>query len=291
MSETATTIIKLLSALTSPKAAIKYISVAIFIVISWKYFSELAQFFGTPDENLSIVVLLVGIGLGSLIGQLITWICEIVWNAISQLIEAKHREEKLAEEKLEKERITIEKNENIIKRYHEAFAHFSWEQKEKMRVLTLRDITLDLSNDSFKALHENGYINALSQISRTTYLVKINPAIKKITSDTWASEIESHVDEFFFNMTPEKSKTLELLEYRDVEDDSVIDFDPNEAISGHWICIYKEGEDDCGYWLSFRSYYTDKFSERTGKTYQDETWIKKDRITMSSDDLETKLNA
>lgn len=76
MSETASTIIKLFSALTSPKAAVKYLSVS--IVISWKYFSELAKFLGTPEENISIVVLLAGVGLGSIVRQIIIWLGEMV---------------------------------------------------------------------------------------------------------------------------------------------------------------------------------------------------------------------
>lgn len=89
LSETATTIIMLLSALTSPKAAVKYISVAVSIVVSWKYFSELAKSFGTAEENISIVVLLAGIGFGSIFGQIITWVGELVWSFVNEKIEAK----------------------------------------------------------------------------------------------------------------------------------------------------------------------------------------------------------
>ncbi|MCW4153258.1 hypothetical protein OM427_27465 [Halomonas sp. 18H] len=78
MSETASTIIKLFSALTSPKAAVKYLSVSVSIVISWKYFSELAKPLGTPEENISIVVLLAGVGLGSMVRQIIIWLGEMV---------------------------------------------------------------------------------------------------------------------------------------------------------------------------------------------------------------------
>lgn len=278
MSETATTIIKLLSALTSPKAAVKYISVAAFIVVSWKYFSDLANSFGTPDENISIVVLLAGVGLGSIVGQIITWIGEWIWKSISKKLDANKLAKQAIEEKAENDRRKAKENDAILKRYTESFGHLGWEPKEKLRELTLRDITLDFSNLAFKALLENKYIKAVSQISSQTYLVTLNPILTEVTKNTWEQEIKSHVDDYFFEITPEKARILELMEFREVDDDSIIDFDIKFTVSPYCSCIRREAEDENGFWLCFRSYHLDEFSKRTGKEYQDETWIDKKRI-------------
>lgn len=185
MSETATTIIKLLSALTSPKAAVKYISVAVLIVVSWNYFSELAKSLGTPEENISIVVVLAGVGLGSIAGQIVTWIGEFFWNFINQKLETMKLAKQAIEEKTANDLKIAKENESLLQKYRKSFPHLDREQKEKLRVLSLRDITLDFSKTPFKALFENKYVIVISQTSNQTYLVRLNPVITKETKTTW----------------------------------------------------------------------------------------------------------
>lgn len=281
MSETATTIIKLLSALTSPKAAVKYISVAVFIVVSWKCFSELAKSLGTPEKNISIVVLLAGVGFGSIAGQIFTWIGEFSWNFINGKLEAAKLAKQAIEEKSANDLKRAKENERLLQKYTESFPHLGWEQKEKLREMTLRDITLDFSNMLFKALLENKYVNVISQISNMTYLVRLNPVIAEVTKTTWEQEIKENVDDYFRNMTPEKQKILELMEFREEDDDSVIEFDIKSTVSPYYSCIRREAEDENGFWLCFRSYYLNEFAKRTGKEYQDESWIDKSRISLS----------
>lgn len=84
MSETAGTIIKLLAALTSPKACVKYITVAVTLLISWKYLEPVISETQISKEQLSIVLLLLGVGCGSLVGQAISWATEFYGNNISQ---------------------------------------------------------------------------------------------------------------------------------------------------------------------------------------------------------------
>lgn len=286
MSETATTIINLLSALTSPKAAVKYISVAVFIVVSWSYFSELAKIFGTPDENIGIVVLLAGVGLGSIVGQIISWIGEWIWKSISSVLDSKRLAEQAVKEKSEDDLRIAKENEAILKKYTKSFGHLDWEQKEKLRELTLRDLTLEFSHLGFKSLLENKYIKVVSQISNKKYLVTLNPILTESTKSTWKKEIEDHVDEYFFEMTPEKHRILELMEDREADDESTIDFDIKSILRPYYSCIRKEAEEENGFWLCFRSHYLDEFSKRTGKEYQDEIWIDKNRIVTPSSNEE-----
>lgn len=280
MNETATTIIKLLSALTSPKAAVKYISVAVFIVVSWKYISELAKSLGTPEENISIVVLLAGVGFGSTAGQIVTWIGELFWNFVNGKLEAAKLAKQAIEEKAANDLKLDNENKRLLQKYTESFPHLDWESKENLRRLTLRDITLDFSNMAFKALLENKYINVVSQISNTTCLVRLNPIVVEVTKKTWEQEIKENVDDYFREMTPEKQKVLWLMECREEDDDSIIDFDIKSTVSPYYSCIRREAEDENGFWLCFRSYYLDEFAKRTGKEYQDESWIDKSRTSL-----------
>lgn len=278
MSETATTIIKLLSALTSPKAAVKYISVAASIVLSWGYLSNLAKSFGTPDENVSIVVLLAGVGVGSIVGQIISWFGDVIWQFVNSKIQSKRLAKQAREEIIENEQKKEKANQVLVQRYTKSFLHFDWEQKKNLRELTLRDVTLDLSRVNLKALLDNKYIKVVSQISRNTYLVTLNPAIFELTRDAWKKEIKDHVDEFFYDLTPEKLRVLELMEDRANEDNSTISVDIESVVSPFHSCIEKEAEDDTGFWLSFRSNYLSEFEERTNNEYLDEVWIDRKRI-------------
>ncbi|MFD1878892.1 hypothetical protein ACFSF3_19020 [Vibrio chagasii] len=64
MSESAATIIKILSALTSPKASIKYLSVGIFMLIAWGSIQSVVDNYGVPSEHRSIIALFIGLGAG-----------------------------------------------------------------------------------------------------------------------------------------------------------------------------------------------------------------------------------
>ena len=80
MSETAGTIIKLLAALTSPKACVKYLTVAISLYISWLYLAPNFTDLEITSEQKSLILLLIGLGSGSLSGHFISEISAYFWN-------------------------------------------------------------------------------------------------------------------------------------------------------------------------------------------------------------------
>jgi len=139
VSETASTIIKLLSALTSPKACIRYIAVAVFIVLSWQYLNELLIELGLPEEQLSIVVLLIGVGIGSLIGQTLTFLGTKIWDSIYKAIQTKKTDKAKVLALAEKQAQEEANNRRLIQRYENSLSHLNWDQKEKLRELTLRE--------------------------------------------------------------------------------------------------------------------------------------------------------
>jgi len=280
MSETATTVIKLLSALTSPKAAVKYISVAIFIGISWKYFCGPARSFEIPEENISIVVTLAGVGLGSIVGQIISWSGEWFWKSISAKLDARNLEKIKTAEELENNLNKNKENKNLIKIYTKSFPHLHISAKHRLIELTREDITLNLEDKDYKALRTNKYIEIVSHISDKNYLVTLNPVIAEATSAAWEKEVKEKVDKYFLDMTPEESKVLELMEINETGNDSVINLDIVSAISLYHPYVDRQDEEDKGLWLRLRPYYRDEFSRRTGKEYQDDTWIDANRITL-----------
>jgi hypothetical protein len=93
MSETAVTVIKLLAALTSPKACVKYLTVAIALYLSWLYLAPNFADLEITSEQKSLILLLIGLGSGSLVGHFLSEISAFFWN--------KHKEkrDKTKEEK------------------------------------------------------------------------------------------------------------------------------------------------------------------------------------------------
>ena len=273
MSETASTIVKLLSTLTSPKASVKYISVAIFLTLSWTISKDFSATVEIPGENITIIVLLFGVGVGSLVGHFLVFIFDFTFNYISRII--KERNEKL---------ILQEQNKALINKFTTSFPHFRWEQSEKIRHLTRHNLTLDFSSSAMKSLYENGYVKVISNISVNDHLVKLNPILIDEVSNSWKEEMDSNVDNFLKEKKQLKLKILELMEVGSSNSNEIY-FDISGTIASHNSCIVKEAEDDTGFFLTFKPYYNEAFQIRTGKAYKEETWIDRSRIKFTSEQV------
>ncbi|SBT60915.1 Uncharacterised protein [Plesiomonas shigelloides] len=281
MSETAGTIIKLLAALTSPKACVKYITVAVTLLISWKYLEPVISETQISKEQLSIVLLLLGVGCGSLVGQAISWAAEFLWKKHKSKKEAALKQEMELEE-AKRERIEKEQNEKLLlTKIQSSFEHLHFEQKSTLRKLTLKNETLDMSESNNSALEKNGYIQRLVHVRVTDYLTQINPLISDFIKEQWSAEKESKVKSFLeYNYHAEK--LLELLEENNQVNDFLVDKEVLKSTSRYSECIrgqYDDRENSTGYWLWFEDYLLEAFEKKTGKSYVDEAFISLQRIT------------
>ncbi|MDC0534731.1 hypothetical protein OAO18_02865 [Francisellaceae bacterium] len=281
MSETAGTIIKLLMALTSPKACVKYIAVAVALLISWKYLEPVISETQISKEQLSIVLLLLGVGCGSLVGQAMSWATEFLWTQYASKKEAALKKEMELKE-AERERIEKEDKEKLLlAKIQSSFEHLHFEQKVTLRKLTLKNETLNMSESNNSALEKNGYIQRLVHVRVTDYLTQINPLVSDFVKEQWAAEKELKLKSFLeYNEYAEK--LLELLEEDNQDRDFHVDEDVLKSTSRCSECV--RGEDDDrenskGYWLWFEDYLLEEFEKKTGKTYVDEAFISLQRIT------------
>lgn len=281
MSETAGTIIKLLAALTSPKACVKYITVAITLLISWKYLEPVISETQISKEQLSIVLLLIGVGCGSLVGQAISWAAEFLWKKYTSKHEAalkKEMELESAEHKrIEKE----EKKRLLLTNIQSSFEHLHFEQKATLRKLTLKSETLDMSEPNNSALEKNGYIQRLVHVRVSDYLTQINPVVSNFVKEQWAAEKGLKVKSFLEH-NDYAEKLLELLEEDNQDKDFHVDKEVLKGASRYSGCV--RGQDDdrensTGYWLWFEDYLLEEFEKKTGKSYVDEAFISLQRIT------------
>lgn len=281
MSETAGTIIKLLAALTSPKACVKYITVAVTLLISWKHLEPVISETQITTEQLSIVLLLLGVGCGSLIGQVISWSIETLWKQHKSKKETAFTL-KMELEEAELQRIKDEeKQKRLLEKIQSSFEHLHFEQKATLRKLTLKNETLDISESNNSALEENGYIQRLVHVRVSDYLTQINPLISDFVKKQWAAEKELKV-KGFLQYSEHAEKLLELLEEQNQDKALSVDKSILASTSRYSGCI--QGDDDdrknsTGYWLWFDNYLLEEFEKQTGKSYLDEVFIPLKRIT------------
>ena len=281
MSETAGTIIKLLAALTSPKACVKYITVAVTLSISWKYLEPVISETQISKEQLSIVLLLLGVGCGSLVGQAISWVTEFLWKQHKSKKEAALKQEMELEE-AKREGIEKEQKEKLLlAKIQSSFEYLHFEQKSTLRKLTLKNETLDMSDSNNSALEKNGYIQRLVHVRVTDYLTQINPLISDFIKEQWSAEKESKVKSFL-DYNDHAEKLLELLEEDNQGKDFPVDKEVLKSTSRYSEGVRGQDEDrenSTGYWLWFEDSLLEEFEKKTGKSYVDEAFISLQRIT------------
>lgn len=273
MSETAGTLIKLLSALTSPKASVKYISVGIFLVLSWKYLDSTLASLGAPKEHHSLIVLLIGLGIGSLIGQAIYVVVSFIWGKIETSIQDK-KEKKKQDELLKVQRHSEdERNKEFLEGFIKAFEHFPYWKKDALRSLIDREQRMEWGLDYVDSLKNNKYIIRTTNIDGDTDLYKIHPAIRDFVKKQWEKEIDSNMADFFRNLTPEKYELIEVMKFTEEEFKGPISHACANLVNPFHPCFTREAEDDVGFYISFRDPYCSLFNKKTGLELIDEVYI------------------
>jgi hypothetical protein len=275
MSETAGTVIKLLSALTSPKASIKYISVGVFLVVSWKYLDSTLTSLGAPKEQQSLIALLIGLGIGSLVGQIIYILIETIWNKIEFYFKA--REENIKKEKIENEKLAIiqEKNEKLLVVFKKAFEHFPYFKKDVLRSMLEKEQRLEWNLEYVDSLKSNQYIIKTANIDSDTDLYTLNSAIQNYIEEQWKEETKLNMNDFFGEITPEKKELIEVMKYTEVEFQGAIS---KSCLHTMPPCLIKEAEDKAGFYISFRTPYYELFSEKLGVELNQEVYISNDWV-------------
>lgn len=281
MSETAGTIIKLLAALTSPKTCAKYITVALSLFLSWKYLEPAITETKVSKEQLSIIILLFGVGIGSIVGHFVSLGFGVIWSKHeankNEKLQAKELEGKKEEERIKKEKEKL----LILAKIKKSFEHLHYEQKNTLRELTLGNKTLDISKSNNSALKENDYIQILVHVRVADYLVQINPIIIDFIKTQWGAEKESKVKGFIAH-NEHANVLLNLLDENNQENEVMVYQGVLKGLTEYSECIRgveDDRKDNEGYWVFFEDYLLEEFEKQTGKSYIDEVFIPNERIS------------
>lgn len=275
MSETAGTIIKIITALTSPKACVKYITVAITLFLSWVYFAPFISKKGLPDEHTALVVLLLALGAGALLGHFMGWLFQFTYNSLTEGKRKKETQEETSKNKAAAEQSKKNEQTKLLETIKIAFDYFNVDQKKLLRELTLKGQKIDVSESQNDTLISNGYIQKITRVSHSFYLVQINPIIKEFVSAHWKAERAKKVSNFINKGASSKK----LLHYLNTE--TKLEYSDYDALILENLSVFSgcirgqshETEYQEGVFIWFEDYLKEEFEIQTNATYVEERFI------------------
>jgi hypothetical protein len=282
MSETAGTVIKLLAALTSPKACVKYLTVAISLYLSWLYLAPNFTDLEISSEQKSLILLLIGLGSGSLIGHFLSELSAFFWNKHKEKRGKEKEDKQKTQDKIEGEKVKKEKDDALLEQIKLIFQHFTLEQKKLLRELTLKDQTIDTRDSENQALIKNKFINTVLQVQYQNYVVTINPILKDFIKQHWNAELEMRIQEFHETHETNASLLLNIM----TAGNTISNIEPSifEKLQSDTGIINTglDDEDVPGLWLWFDLYIREKLTELNDTEYLDEVFIEESRFAKSA---------
>lgn len=288
MNETASTIIKLLSSLISPKTCVKYLAVAVSLVFSWVYVGEWLKNLKNSGIAISaqqadIVILLVGVGIGGFIGFIIVSLFEAAQNKWSNI-----KKERALIHETEMSKIAKEKSDaDFLDEFINAIDYLQASQIRTLRKLSRDRANIDFSKSTNSILAENGYIERISCAYGKTYITQINPLLKSFVVDHWNKDIDSRIS-LLYNENEFAANLLELLELENENSSEPVDVKWFEHLSAYGrTCLHGDyernptDEGKANYELWFGEHDEDLIEElekRNNKIYHGNLVIKHERL-------------
>lgn len=254
MSESINIIVKLISSLASPWACLKYILVALILVVSWKIIWPLSIIDEISGEHKKIIILLVSVALGAALGDFIYF----VFNKIKDRV------------------IATRLNEELRCKFRKAYNHIDDKQIILLEILLNDNHPVDITIPENTILLENKYLKEIQKINFNTVLVEINPIVKDIVIEKKNEMTEWQVEDFFCEQDKiNAQKTLRYLEVGSGENFEKVERGYLDSISKSPICIdasYSPENDHYHVWF-IRQRFKKYFENNTGKEYKNEATI------------------
>lgn len=192
MSDASGTILKIIALIASPKAAVKFISIAVVLLLSWGYLNGFIESLGVTSEHKSIVMLFLALGIGSLVGELVNRLGEWVYKyTLGGYLQFKREKES-----------ELKKNElrkKTLEHFKVTYKHFSFDTKEILWRLSEEPQSIwddGGSGNSIRALLNNGYVKQVSNVNDCEDLYELHPLISEYLKNNIEKEIDEIVDYF-----------------------------------------------------------------------------------------------
>lgn len=207
MSDISGTVIKLLSSFVSPKSSFKIILIAASITLFWLYFQPELLAFNLPAELTSLVTLLVGVGIGSLVCDLIFFSCTATYKAYQGI----HLKKLSAIQEAREKAKILDLELVFVDQFKEAYKHYNRPMKQVLRELVTGNKPYS-DTSIVMSLHRNKTILKVSRIDSDKWLYTINPLLLPHVKEQWEAEIETGINDFLIDMSPLKVRCLNILE-------------------------------------------------------------------------------
>ncbi|MGG5291335.1 hypothetical protein [Pseudomonas shirazensis] len=178
MNDAASSLLKVLSAFTSPKAAIKYICVALFILFSWSYVSTEVTSMHGPEQYVELISLFLGLGLGTLTGEAIYFLLHWIWEY------GRLRYERSASEAIQKaasdaELIRQRDKESIfVQNFIKAYAHFSSFKVRVLDGLADEEVQWGEWHEEVVFMRDARYIIPVVRVTDESCIYSLNPLLR-----------------------------------------------------------------------------------------------------------------
>ncbi|WP_332406643.1 hypothetical protein [Vibrio metschnikovii] len=260
----------------------KYISVGIFMLLAWKYIDSVVDVSSVPAEHRSVIVLLIGLGLGSLVGHFVYAIVNMLWSKheASRSERLKQLEAAKAKEKAEEE-LSIE-NARLLEEFKKIYPYYDRWTKKVIRTLSQQESTFEWGSDDVDIPKQNGYILKVVNIDRERDIYKLHSALTEFVSNEWKSETDRLTKDFFDNYNDDKRELIKLLDCKNRDDQTQVSLNAiNVATKYRGIFNVEEDDNDDGFYISVEQPYFDDICEKLRVELADETYVLKARITES----------
>ena len=272
MSEIVSTVLKILTALTSPKVSIKFLCVAITLFFCWwKLEPLLSQIVSIPSEYKNVILLLAGVSVGSLFGGAIA----TLFGFFSKKYQTKKTKDLEEKEKIVQEELRIQEQVKLFKKFKTAFPYFTYEQKQLVRKLSKKNIKVSLANTQNETLYSNGYIQVVSKINGNDYLVRLNHVIKDYVTSSWEAEVKCNIDDFLGNKLFDGGAILEAMKEKSellALNSSSLDL-LYKLKSSVLECNVNDDDEDDGYWIWFKDDILEVLEPMLGDKFREELFI------------------
>lgn len=271
MSETTSSLIKIISAITSARTAFKLLIIAFSLFVCWINLPSYLALYDIPSEISFAIITLIGCGGGALTSSFLSFLFGKYENCKAES---------------DKKKQTENKNTEYKKEFEEVFNHYSYDKRAVLRQLTVRDTVYNLSanqsgigkDPKIEILELAGYIKRKGKVDSGSTLYTINPLIREYVSMQWKEEITSNMDEFFSTTTEFKDFILKSLESEpsDPNHHFAIENEIFENEKRSIECcfnIYDESPSNSDYYIEFKPGYSKVFSQKLSKEFLDEVQI------------------
>ena len=281
MSDFTSTFFTVANALVSPKAIIKFLSIALLLIATWLYIAPSLSELGIPVEHFNFIVLLIGMSLGSFVGIILSLIYDFLFNIYKK---SKKKKSDLKRRELEEKSTREEQNirdKMLSDKLKSSIDYLGINDKHILYLLTQTTHTIDLKEYENSVLLDNEYIQIISRVDSNRVLVKLNPVLLDIVQTNFERYKKTEVEQFLAS-NKNAEQLLDLLDVNNSEATTSVHIDVINSVSGYSRYIQAEYHPGSGFWLSFGKFMFEAFEEQLERKFSEELLIPSERVISNS---------